>query len=275
MRYAAYLPSINEYSDPILLAELAYEAEEAGWDGVFVWDHISQPSAAVDVWVSLAAIAMRTKHIKLGPLITPVARRRPWKLARETMTLDRLSNGRLVFGVGLGWSVEEFTAFGEEGDAKIRAEKLDEGLEIIAGLWQGEPVSFTGKHYQIQDVQFVPQPIQTPRIPIWACGAWSPKRAPFRRAARWDGILAVAGERPIESSEVREVRAYCEQHRTTNDPFDVVVILQSQGGKSAADQQKTRGYADAGATWWLEDLSLGRFSPQEARDRIHKGPPKN
>ena len=255
------------------MAELAHEAEDSGWDGVFIWDHISQPSSAVDAWVTLGAIAMRTTQVKIGPIITPIARRHPWKLARETVTLDRLSNGRLIFGVGLGWSVEEFEAFGEDGDSKIRAEKLDEGLEIIAGLWKGESFSYTGKHYQVEDVQFIPQPIQQPRIPIWACGAWSNKRAPIRRGARWDGIIAVTGERAIKSEEVREVRAYCEQHRTTNDPFDVVVILQSEGGNSADDQQKTEAFEEAGATWWLEDLSLGRFSLEDARNRIHKGPP--
>jgi len=186
MNYGIYLPSVDEFSDPALLAELAYEAEEEGWDGVFIWDHIGQPNAAADPWVSLAAIALKTKRVKLGPIVTPVARRRPWKLARETVTMDHLSNGRLILGVGLGWSDQEFEVFGENSEARIRAEKLDEGLEVLAGLWSGETFSFSGKHFQVKEACFTPQPIQSPRIPIWACGAWGDKKAPFRRAARWD-----------------------------------------------------------------------------------------
>ena len=136
MNYGVYLSSIGEFSDPNLLAALAYEAEGAGWDGAFIWDHIGQPNTTVDPWVALAAMAMKTRRVKLGPLVTPVARRRPWKLARETVSLDHLSNGRLILGVGLGWSPQEFEAFGESGNPRTRAEKLDEGLEVLAGLWE-------------------------------------------------------------------------------------------------------------------------------------------
>ena len=151
MNCGIYLSSVGDYSDPTLLAELAREAEDVGWDGVFVFDHIGQPHAAADPWVTLAAIAMKTERVKFGPIVTPVARRRPWKLARETVTLDHLSNGRLILGVGLGWSDQEFPAFGEDGTPKIRAQKLDEGLEIIAGLWRGEPFNYRGAHFQIED----------------------------------------------------------------------------------------------------------------------------
>ncbi len=276
MRYGIYLPSVGEYSDPRLLAQLAHEAEGDGWDGVFIWDHLGRPNTTADAWVALAAMAMSTERVKLGPIITPIARRRPWKLAKETVTLDHLANGRLILGVGLGGSRQDFEAFGEEGDPKIRAEKLDEGLAVLAGLWSGESFSYAGKHYQVKDVCFKPRPVQSPRIPIWACGAWSDKRAPFRRAARWDGTIAICGtgeDRAILPDEVRAIRAYIQQYRTNADPFDIVVMLWSEGGRTAEELQGIAQYAEAGATWWLEDLSLERFPLKEARERIHKGPP--
>ncbi len=276
MRFGVYLPSVGEYSSPLLLASLAYEAEQAGWDGAFIWDHIGQPSAAVDPWVTLAAMAARTGRIKLGPIVTPVARRRPWKLARETVTLDRLSNGRLIFGAGLGWSDQEFAAFGEESDARIRAEKLDEGLAVLTGLWSGVPFSYSGKHYRVHEVCFTPTPVQSPRIPIWVCGAWSDKRAAFRRAARWDGVVAICApgeDRAILPDDVRAIQAYIAQHRTPYHPFDIVAILWSEGGHLARERQAIFQYAEAGMTWWLEDLSTSRFSLPEARDRLRKGPP--
>src|SRR3990172_5166253 len=157
MHYGIYTPNYGAEMSARALAELAREAEEAGWEGFFIWDHIqvskSLRAPVLDPWVTLAAIAVNTKRIRLGAAITPVARRRPWKLARETVTLDHLSNGRLIFGVGLGYQSGEFEDFGEEGDPKILAEKLDEGLDILAGLWSGEPFSYRGKHYQVNDVR--------------------------------------------------------------------------------------------------------------------------
>ena len=277
MQFGIYLSNIGEFSNPILLAELAYEAEQVGWDGVFIYDHIGQPNEAADPWIALAAMAMKTKRVKLGPVVTPVARRRPWKLARETVTLDHLSGGRLILGVGLGYSPGEFEIFGEQGNPRIRAEKLDEGLSILAGLWSGEPFSFTGKHYQVSDIYFLPRPVQIPRIPVWACGTWSRKKAPFRRAARWDGIVAILppGEnRPISPNEVRDIKAYMMHHRTSDNPFDIVVILWSQGNSTETEYLETNKYAEAGVTWWLEDLSTERFSSlQQVRNRLQKGPP--
>ena len=276
MQFGAYLSGVGECSDPNLLAELAHEAEETGWDGVFFWDHIGRPNSAVDPWVALAAMAMRTQRVRLGPVVTPVARRRPWKLARETVSLDHLSGGRLTLGVGLGWGRGEFETFGEEGEPRTRARKLDEGLDVLAGLWSGESFTHDGETYHIKDACFLPRPVPSPRIPMWACGAWSDRRAPFRRAARWDGVIAIAdpGEnRAIRPDEVHAIRLYMERHRTTDDPFDVVVILWSEGDGSAAEAEETSRYAAAGATWWLEDLSLERFGLDEARVRLRKGPP--
>jgi alkanesulfonate monooxygenase SsuD/methylene tetrahydromethanopterin reductase-like flavin-dependent oxidoreductase (luciferase family) len=256
---------------------LAHEAEESGWEGVFIWDHIGQPHAAADPWVALTAMAMSTERVKLGPIITPIARRRPWKLARETVTLDHLSNGRLILGVGLGWGSEEFESFGENGNPRIRAEKLDEGLDVLTGLWAGNTFNYSGKHYQVKDACFLPQPFQSPRIPIWVSGAWSDKKAPFRRAACWDGVVAICGtgeNRAILPDEINAIKAYVTKYRISNDPFDIVVILWSDGEHSAKELQEIERYKDAGATWWLEDLSLERFSSVgDARKRLSKGPP--
>ena len=274
MHYGLYLANVGEYSNPRLLAQLAHDGEESGWDGAFIWDHIGQPNNAADPWIALAAMAMSTQRIKLGTIVTPVARRRPWKLARETVTLDHLSNGRLILGVGLGWSNMEFETFGEDGSLRIRAEKLDEGLDVIAGLWSGEPLSYSGKHYQIKDACFMPRPVQSPRIPIWPCGAWPDKKAPFRRAARWDGIVAICSEnRAILPEEVRAIKAYVQQYRTSDTPFDIVVILWSDGDHSSREQQAVTRYAEEGVNWWLEDVSIERFSLKEARERIQLGPP--
>jgi alkanesulfonate monooxygenase SsuD/methylene tetrahydromethanopterin reductase-like flavin-dependent oxidoreductase (luciferase family) len=277
MYYGVYLSSVGEYSDAALLAKLAHEAEQSGWEGAFIWDHMTQPHAAADPWVALTAMAMSTERIKLGPIVTPIARRRPWKLARETVTLDHLSRGRLILGVGLGGSAYDFESFGEDSDPRIRAEKLDEGLAVLTGLWRGEPFSYNGKHYQLKDVCFLPRPLQSPRIPVWACGAWSHKKAPFRRAARWDGIIVVNGsgeDRAILPDEISEVKTYMEKHRTNDDSFDIVVILWSEGGRTLEEQQIVKRYRDAGVTWWVEDLSLERFaSSKEAFERLYKGPP--
>ena len=278
MNYGVYFSSVGEYANAALLAKLAREAEESGWDGVFIWDHIGQPNAAADPWVALTAMAANTEHIKIGPIITPVARRRPWKLARETVTLDHFSNGRLILGVGLGWGTAEFESFGEDGDPKIRAEKLDQGLEVLTGLWSGEVFNYQSKHYKISDACFMPKPYQSPRIPIWVCGAWSDKKAPFRRAAKWDGIIAICGpgeDRAIRPDEIIDIKKYIASHRLNNDPFDIVVILWSEGNRSAEELQEMERYKNAGVTWWLEDLSLERFPKlDEVRNRLFIGPPE-
>ncbi len=171
MRFGLSVQNYGEYGDPVLLSELAREAEQAGWDGFFLWDHLhlrrrsEQPFA--DPMVALAAIAMATERIRIGTMVTSPARRRPWKLAREAVTLDHLSHGRVILGVGLGWSAaDDFEAFGEEGDVRVRAERLDEALEIIDGLCSGEPFSFEGRHHRMANVRFLPPPVQRPRVPI-------------------------------------------------------------------------------------------------------------
>jgi alkanesulfonate monooxygenase SsuD/methylene tetrahydromethanopterin reductase-like flavin-dependent oxidoreductase (luciferase family) len=261
------------------LAELAREAENAKWDGFFIFDHIlysiNEPVPLVDPWVALAAIALNTKRMRIGPLVTPLARRRPWKLAREATSIDHLSNGRLTLGVGLGDPADaEFTSFGETSEERIRAEKLDEALEVLVGLWHGEQFNYLGNHYQLQNAQFLPRPLQSPRIPVWVAGRW-PTRKPFVRAARWDGVfpLGLARGSRLNPDEIRSVASFIKNHRVdSSSPYDIVV---TSGASGQVDDAKTlTTYADAGATWWLEDMRTWCNSRQELRNRIRIGPPK-
>jgi alkanesulfonate monooxygenase SsuD/methylene tetrahydromethanopterin reductase-like flavin-dependent oxidoreductase (luciferase family) len=228
----------------------------------------------MDSWIALTAAATETERIKFGPMVTPLARRRPWKVARECVTLDHLSNGRLILGVGLGNPPDvEFKQFGESDDASVRAEKLDEGLKILSGLWSGKPFSFRGKHYQIEETEFVPSSLQNPRIPIWVAGKW-PNRAPFRRAAQWDGVFPLPvtfGERMTPES-LRDVLAYVDRHRVNSSPFDVAV--KGSTANHAGGTDTVSSFAEAGMTWWLEDLYQWRDSPDDISAHIRRGPPK-
>lgn len=275
MKYALDCSTAGTFSDARLLAELAAEAEEAGWDGFFLWDAVfARPARLpmVDPWIALAAIAMQTHRIKIGAMVTPLARRRPWQIARETASLDHLSNGRLIFGVGLGYQDLDFAAFGEDADARVRAEKLDEGLQIVAGLWAGRKVVFTGKHYHVDGVKFLPKPLQTPRIPVWVAGYW-PNHRPFRRAARWDGLLpGKVSEQEFTVDDLRQCLAYVHEQRASSAPFDVAVYGFTPSGAAKA-ARVVRSWEQAGATWWREGIgdwlgSLGRI-----RARIRSGPP--
>jgi alkanesulfonate monooxygenase SsuD/methylene tetrahydromethanopterin reductase-like flavin-dependent oxidoreductase (luciferase family) len=283
MQFAINLPNFGPYGDPKLLADLAHEAEDAGWDGFFIWDHVQffvpgQQVPVADPWVALSAVACATSRIRLGPMVTPIARRRPWKLARESVTLDHLSGGRLILGVGLGDpAATEFGALGEPTDAVIRAEMLDEGLEILAGLWTGQPFMFEGKHFQVRDALFFPAPVQTPRIPIWVAGWW-PNKRPMRRAARWDGAfpgkLVSGGYDWMSPDDVRDVAAYVTAHREGDAPFDIVA-----GGRTPADDPTQAAaivapYAEAGLTWWNEGVPDLLAPVEVMRARIRSGPPR-
>jgi alkanesulfonate monooxygenase SsuD/methylene tetrahydromethanopterin reductase-like flavin-dependent oxidoreductase (luciferase family) len=177
--------------------------------------------------------------------------------------------------VGLGFPPGlEFADFGEDGDAKVRAEKLDEGLDVLSGLWSGEPFSYNGKHYTLTNAQFLPKPLQQPRIPIWVGGEWPHARAPFRRAARWDGVQPGIDADPARTrKEIEAMCAYITQHRTSTEPFDVVVAGQTTGDGSVEDQQTVQAYADAGVTWWIEAISHWRGPLDQMRERIRRGPP--
>jgi alkanesulfonate monooxygenase SsuD/methylene tetrahydromethanopterin reductase-like flavin-dependent oxidoreductase (luciferase family) len=278
MRYALYVPNFDTFGNAQVLADLACEAEAAGWDGFFIWDHLfgdgDSPSAPVaDPWICLAAIAAQTKRIRLGALITPFARRRPWKLARETVTLDHLSNGRLVVGAGIGgdwW--REYSAFGEAPENRVHAEMLDEGLDVISGLWSGESFSYNGAHYKINDARFLPQPVQQPRIPIWVAGWW-PGTRPFQRAARWDGIVPNGGNGDLSPADIQAMSTYIQARRTTDTPFDIVFGGRARERDAAAATKMLAQYAEAGVTWWLESFWSGELS--EAQVAIRRGPPPN
>lgn len=274
MRFGLTIPNFGDYGDPRVLAALAHEAEESGWDGFFVWDHLNLPSPLpmVDPWIALAAIALQTKHIRLGPMVTPIARRRPWKLARETLSIDQIAEGRLILGVGLGYfPEEEFARFGEEPDAKLRAAKLDEGLAVLTGLWANAPFSFAGEHFQVQQVHMQPTSVQQPRIPVWVAGVW-PNKAPFRRAARWDGVFPIgdATINPLTPTHLREVVTYVAAQRQSSAPFDVIYGHWLDGADRAQDAARVAEYQEAGVTWWLE--SPEEHSLAEVRQRIRRGP---
>lgn len=280
MKYGVHLPNFGAFGDARVLADLAREAEEAGWDGFFLWDHLLfcelDLNDHVDPWVALTAIAAATDRILLGPLVTPLARRRPWELARQAVSVQNFSGGRLVLGVGLGEPVEwDFRFFGDETDPVVRGRQLDEGLAILTGLWSGRTFGFTGEHYSLEPMTFLPAPVR--RIPIWVGGRW-PARRPFRRAARFDGMVPMIDASTPDS--LQPAVDYVHAHRADpSAPFDVVV-----GGRSDADAGEHPATAFAGrATWWLEDLSPLRFGwdwPDLAREwdtaalreRIRAGP---
>ena len=277
MRFAIDLPNFGEYSDPRILAQLAREAEDAGWDGCFIWDHIQVERSVpvADPWIALTAIATVTERIRIGPLVTPLFRRHPWKVARETTTLDHLSGGRLTLGVGLGSDLfGEISGFGGPLDDRQRAGMLDESLEIICGLWSGAAFSFNGKHYRVKETQFAPTPLQSPRIPIWIAGTW-PKKPPFRRAARYDGVVAVRGniESALSPAQVREMIAYVGRFRSADSAFEVLQMGETRGESKAEDRETVAPYAAAGSTWWIESLFPRHRYIEEARWRIRRGPP--
>jgi len=261
LRRGIYLAPFGELADAGALAELAVLAEGRGFDGLFLWDHILRPLedlAVADPWVALAAVAVRTERLTIGPLITPVSRRRPQKLAREAVTLDGLSSGRLVLGVGLGVNTGgELTRFGEEDDDRIRAERLDEGLGLITQLWSGETVTHLGRHFRADGVRFLPRP-QRGRIPIWVA-ARSPAPKLMSRAARYEGICP---ETTIEG--LGEMLRLIGAERGGLDGYDVVV--RGEPGDDPAPWQA------AGATWWLLQVAPGA-GVGKVRAIIEEGPP--
>ena len=283
MRYGIYLPNFGPYGDARALAELARDAEAAGWDGFFIWDHIAveEHLPMVDPWVGLAAAAMSTSRIMLGATVTPLPRRRPWKLARETVSPDRLSGGRLIVGVGIGLGTGEWDDLGEETDSRVRGAMLDEGLDVLTGLWTGQPFSYDGAYYTVKDAVFRPTPVQQPRIPVWVGGFW-PNKAPFRRAARWDGVFPLYSDWQDSPERLAEVLAYTLAQRESDAPFDVIAMGTTPDATSAESSATVATYAAAGATWWLEVIAPYRFGQEDLsqpwpvdtlRARVMQGPP--
>jgi len=254
---ALFLPLFDELSDPHVAVELTVEAEERGWDGVFVWDHLryrAPVEEVADPWTVMAAQAVATERVRIGPMVTPVPRRRPQVLARQTVTLDHLSNGRLVFGVGIGGDPGgELSLFGEELDPKQRAALLDDGLDRINRWWSGEEVDGATMH---------PRPLQEPRIPVWVASR-HPNRAPVRRAARWDGWFPIGLDHADDLAAMLE---YARAHRTSDEPFDVAVQ-----GLPGSDPSP---WFEAGATWWLVRFEPFGLEANEVRSVIEDGPPR-
>lgn len=288
MQYGLNLPNFNVLGSARTLANLAKDAEDAGWDGFFIWDHIDRPfhPENVDPWIALAAIAMNTSRIRFGAMVTPLPRRRPWKVARETVSLDHLSGGRLIFGAGLGSGrFTEWDHLGEETDPKARGKMLDEGLTVLNGLWRGKPFSFGGEHYRVKDALFLPRPVQQPRIPVWIGGVW-PHKIPIRRAARWDGMFLVFDDMPYDEllAQFKEAVVYVRQQRTADTPFDIsLAAFPTPGDDPICAAEMLAPFAAAGLTWWQEPLAPMRFGldleapawPLDAiRERIVQGPPR-
>lgn len=255
MRHAIFVPNFGVFSDPALVSDLARRSEAAGFDGWFLWDHVvhregNEPAA--DPWITLAAVATSTSRIRLGPLVTPLPRRRPWNVARQATTLDHLSGGRVVLGVGIGaLRTPEFAGFGEEEDLATRGSMLDEGLELMEALWSGEEVHHEGAHYKVDGVQFRPTPLQRP-LPVWVAAVW-PNKKPLRRAARWQGVVPLGLPGPESLSEV---------FSAAGEGKDVAV---NAGGHSVAS------WEEAGATWMLHEI--GPYVPQgQIEELIDAGP---
>jgi alkanesulfonate monooxygenase SsuD/methylene tetrahydromethanopterin reductase-like flavin-dependent oxidoreductase (luciferase family) len=279
------IPNFGDFADARTVAKVATAGEAAGWDALFIWDHVvhdkqrraGQPFG--DPWMLLTAAALATSRLRLGTMVTPVARRRPEQLARQVATLDALSGGRVVFGAGLGGPIEdEFASFGDTTDPVVLAERLDEGLELLSRYWSGETVEHDGQHYRVRQTALLPATVQRPRPPVWIAGYW-PNRRPMRRAAEWDGAVplfesARHGQAPTQQ-QVRELADYIARQRGDRaaGPFDIVV-----GGVSdpatAADQLGP--LQDAGATWW--DERQVQTNPDHHRAdpvlrRVEAGPP--
>lgn len=277
MKFGLSVPTIGPLASVKKMVEIAREAEEAGWDGVFTWDTMAGFPAgtfppACDPWVALGAIAISTERVRIGPMVTPLARRRPWKVAREAMTVDRLSGGRMTLGVGLGNPPDDFSLFGEDADNRTRAAKLDEALDIITGLWTGEPFSYEGTHFRLENVRFTPPPAQQPRIPIWVGGEW-PNKGPLRRAARFDGTYPFRNGRPMSVADVREAIEYVRTHRASDDPFEVVLTGTADKAGRRQNGPSLAEYTEAGATWWLNELGGMLGDMDGLREYVRNGPP--
>ncbi|SOC56565.1 LLM class flavin-dependent oxidoreductase [Ornithinimicrobium cerasi] len=286
MRFGVSVPCFGVGLDAALVARWAVSAERAGWDGFFLWDHLFAfepgPVDVVDPFIALTAAACATERVRLGTLVTPLPRRRPLVVARQTVTLDRLSGGRLVLGVGTGAFPFEWDYCGEEPDPVIRGDMLDEHLDLLDRLWTGEPVTHEGRSYRVAGPDWSgvcwPPPLQEPRIPVWVGGSW-PGRRPFARAARWDGVVPMRADGSWEVADTAAVTARMRSLRGGLDGFDVAVP-----GESEADdpdrQGRFREHADAGATWWVEAVHPWRFGHVEGaawplvamHERIQAGP---
>ena len=270
MHYGFIIPDMPDGKTNEIVS-LASDAEASGWDAIFYWDG----DWAYSPWVTLAEMAIRTSRIRIGAILHPLAWRQPWTFARETATLDQLSAGRLIVSVGLGAVMEPDwergrTRWGLPVDRKVRAQLLDEGLEIVNRLWTGEPVTFRGEHYQIADLTLQPTPVQSPRIPIWAVGILGSRKS-MNRVLSCDGMLIDPSYSPEDMVKLKTVVA---EGRTHTSPFDIVMEADTRADTPEEAQAKVRHWADAGATWWVESMWSGDSSVEATRARIKQGPPR-
>jgi alkanesulfonate monooxygenase SsuD/methylene tetrahydromethanopterin reductase-like flavin-dependent oxidoreductase (luciferase family) len=266
VRFGLSFPNFGLYAEPGVTLDLAIAAEESGWDGFFVWDHIvvSDGMPVADPWVLLGAIGQATTRVLIGPMVAAMPRHRPWEVARRAVTLDRLTGGRFILGVGIGyWPEVEFGTFGDQTDARARAEMLDEGLTIIQAMWSGELFDFKGEHYSIAENRFAPVPLG--KIRVWVAGML-PNLRPLRRAARFDGVFPIrSDEGPMGPSEVALVAGYVKLHRPGDDPFDVVI--------SAPEAADVDAFGEAGATWLISGPKSDEERLEETLGWIRQGPP--
>ncbi len=291
MRFAVSTPNFGTGLDAAAVADAAVLAEQAGWDAFLLWDHTLAfepgPVDLVDPWIALTVAATRTARIRLGTAVTPLPRRRPVDLARQVVTLDRLSGGRVTLGVGTGSMPWEWDYSGEEPDPVVRGDMLDEGLDVVTRLWSGEPVRHTGTHYRLAGPDgwaalHHPPPVQRPRVPVWVAGTWlggdHDGGRPLRRAARWDGCTPMRLDGRWEPVDTAGVVRSVARHRGSLEGFDVAVPGETAGGPEPTLEQHAR----AGATWWVEAVHPWRFGftpggpwPWTAMwDRIAAGPPR-
>jgi alkanesulfonate monooxygenase SsuD/methylene tetrahydromethanopterin reductase-like flavin-dependent oxidoreductase (luciferase family) len=265
MKSALFLPIFDALSDPALVARLAAESEEAGWDGLFVWDHIAYRApvrSIADPWVTLAAVACATTRLRIGPMVTPLPRRRPVVLARQIASLDQLSAGRLVLGVGTGGDTSrELSATGEQLDDRVRGAMLDEGLALLRAAWTGRPVDHRGGHYTVDGLALLPTPVQPGGPPVWVAARYGNRR-PLRRAAGQDGVFPIDLENADQLAEVVADVTALRAGRTGR--FDVVA-----GGPPGTDPAP---YAAAGATWWAASFSPFDLTVDQVRGVLRDGP---
>lgn len=265
MKHAMFLPPFGELSEPERLVEVAVAAETSGWDGLFLWDHVTYREPAThlaDPWVVLAAVAQATETIRLGTMITPLPRRRPQVLARQTTTLDRLSRGRLVLGIGIGGDgYGEFSDFGDEPDARVRGAMLDEEVELLRALWSGETVTHHGPYHTVDGQRFLPTPVQPGGPPMWAAARLGNRR-PLERAAGLGGVFPIGLEAPDDLREV--VDELADLGAPVGDGFDVCVNLLAGTDPDA--------WAAAGATWCVTHVGPFRVDAEDVL-RIASSPP--
>lgn len=273
MKFSLNLMNCDFLGDARVLTEVAVEAEQSGWDAVFLWDHVNWTGMGfhVDPWIVLGLIAERTSQVLIGTAITPLARRRPTKLAREILTLHQLSNGRFVLGAGSGAWASEFEDLGDPADLRTRAQMLDEGLELLRKTWSGDDFDHEGVYYKAKGQTFYPGGTE---IPIWLGATW-PNRRPFRRAARYDGVMAMNQDyrNPLAVADVEAISRYLASHRSGERPFNLAVALNSSDDR-VADRDRADAYEAAGASWWQEGVFPPPVSLDALQTTVRRGPPR-